>query len=180
MLESLEAAAAQQSFRICIAGGFSRGKSRFVNGLLKTDLLPEKAVPSTGSLTEIVYGETPGLEFREERIPLSAQTLQEYAIGGQKYSPGEVLRIQYPSPFLKGGLELIDTPGVDDIDSTPAEMTYQALETADAVIIMISATAPMSLTERAFVDVYMRDRAIPILAVGVSFLDLVPERDRSR
>lgn len=179
-LESLEAAAARQSFRICIAGGFSRGKSHFVNALLGTDLLTERAVPSTGSLTEIVYGETPGLEFRGTRLPLSAQTLQEYAIGESRYSPGEILRIHYPAPFLKGGMELLDTPGVDDIDATPAEMTYQALENADAVIIMISAAAPLSLTERAFVDVYMRDRAIPILAAGVSFLDLVPEKDRAR
>ncbi|WP_300734228.1 dynamin family protein [uncultured Desulfovibrio sp.] len=179
-LESLEAAAARQHFRICIAGGFSRGKSHFVNALLEADLLPERAIPSTGSLTEIVYGETPALEFRGRVTPLSAQTLEEYAIGERLYSPGEILRIHYPSPLLKDGMELIDTPGVDDIDATAAEMTYQALENADAAIIMISATAPLSLTERAFVNVYMRDRAIPLLAVGVSFLDMVPEKDHAK
>lgn len=68
-LESLEAAAARQSFRICVAGGFSRGKSHFVNALLGTDLLTERAIPSTGSLTEIVYGETPGLEYRGTKLP---------------------------------------------------------------------------------------------------------------
>lgn len=175
-LHNLANASKRETFRICITGGFSRGKSHLLNELLGADLLPEAAVPTTGCVTEICYGERPELEIIQDgkvkRQTLDKEALRAWTIG--ECQPGAVtLRIFCPDPLLERGLVLIDTPGVEDTIAESADQAYKALENADAAIVLISAVAPFSLTEQQFVHAYMQDRSIPLLAFCVSFLDQV-------
>lgn len=170
------------TFRICVVGGFSRGKSHFLNQLLGTPLLPESALPTTTMETVIRFGENPGIEVEKNGeknfMPLDSETLARYSGLESQGNEGYTLTIYCPLPLLQNGMELIDTPGVDDGQSEGADITCRALLDADAAIVMLSAISPLSLTEKEFMQTYLLDRSIPLLACGVSFLDQIPEDKR--
>lgn len=182
-LELLKTALKRKTFRVCITGGFSRGKSHFLNELLGAELLPEGAVPTTGCLTEICYDHKPAFEIcqngKSRQQGLDREALRAWTLG--QCEPGAVLlRIYCPDLLLAQGLTLIDTPGLEDSLATSAEEAYTALENADAAIVLISAITPFSLTERQFVHVYLQGRSIPLLAFAVSFLDQLKAEDQER
>lgn len=182
-LDQLQAFSQSDEFKLCIVGGFSRGKSHFINLLLGTSLMPESAVPTTGVLTEIRYGPEPKLEivFRDkvETRALSAEILDEFSL----YNNGRkdiFLRIYSPLPMLKNGLVLVDTPGIEDALGSSEEISYKALEAADAAIVMVSAVSPFSLTECAFINEYLVDRQVPLIAAALSYADKIPDEARKK
>lgn len=170
-------------FKLAIVGGFSRGKSHFINRLLGSQILPESAVPTTGYRTEIQYGSEARLEVvypdRVEEESFSPELLERFSL--YKDAPGKVrLRLFLPLPVLQSGLVIIDTPGIEDPVSGQEDVSQETLLDADAAIVMVSAVAPFSLTECAFIREYMLDRKLPLIAAGVSFSDRVPEADRKK
>lgn len=181
-LEQLLVNAGRETFRICVAGGFSRGKSHFLNNLLGTPLLPESAIPATSLVTVIAHGEKPELLVvypdREERLELSEENLARFSALEDGTGGAMLLKIFCPLPLLQSGIELVDTPGVDDAEMEGAKLTCEALLNCDAAIVMLSAISPLSLTEKEFVKVYLVERAMPLLACGISFLDQIPDKKR--
>lgn len=170
------------SFSICVVGGFSRGKSHFLNSLLGSPLLPESALPTTTLETVIQYGENPALVLKqnaqETALSLDSETLAHYSALEAGNDESGTLEIFCPLPLLKNGMRLIDTPGVDDGQSEGAAITCKALLEADAAIVMLSAISPLSLTERDFIKTYLLDRSVPLIACGISFLDQIPPEKR--
>lgn len=168
----------RSTFRICVVGGFSRGKSHFLNFLLGSQLLPESALPTTTLETVIRYGEKPRLVLtqngNEAELELDSDALTKYSALESGNAGGESLTIYCPLPLLKNGMELVDTPGVDDGQGEGAAIACRALLDADAAIVMLSAISPLSLTEKDFIKTYLLDRSIPLIACGVSFLDQIP------
>lgn len=146
----------------------------FHNQLLGADILPEAAVPATGCLTEISFGPEPALEIvsggHVERAQLDRDVLESFSLYNNP-AKDATLRVYWPAEFLRGGITLVDTPGVEDASGDSAEVTYNALQDADAAIVMVSALAPLSLTEQEFIAEYMLDRQVPLLAAAISYYD---------
>jgi hypothetical protein len=64
-----------QSFRVAVVGEFSQGKSTLLNALLKEEIQPVRAIPCSGTVTILKYGEQKRVicrykDGREEEIPL--------------------------------------------------------------------------------------------------------------
>lgn len=171
---------AQDRFRVCIVGGFSKGKTRLVNKLLNTDILPETITPTTSLLTEISYGEQPAMTFHgvheNSTYELNHENLNRFSVGGDHADSAGLLSIRMPADFLRPATLLYDTPGVDDVLTERANVTFSALDACDAAIVAISAISPLSLTERTFINRYLQNRAIPRIALVLTFLDKI-ERD---
>ena len=47
--------------------------------------------------------------------------------------------LRYPLEFTRGGVELIDTPGTNDLDQAREEITLRFIPQADAAIMLLSA-----------------------------------------
>lgn len=167
-------------FRVCIAGNFSCGKTHLLNGLLGSDLFPEDVLPATTVLTRVIWGPEPALRFRgEETVAYEASTenLEKFCAENELADAAGVLEAEYPADFLKPGLAVYDTPGVDDILARRADITISALDACDAALVVTSAVTPLRLNEKQFMDSYLYRRAMPRLALVVTFLDrLAPEQ----
>lgn len=103
----------QYSFRILMTGGFSSGKSTFLNLLLGRDLLKVNQTPETAIATELVYGPQEYLEAVDNQgkiqtFPLDCDTV---------FLPKDWRYLVYHvnADFLRENpdIVLVDMPGLD-------------------------------------------------------------------
>lgn len=183
-LSLIRQAANNNTYRVAIVGGFSRGKTHFLNLLLNTELLPEDVLPTTTVLTEISWSERPKIEFvgEKERFNLKPDPseLDKFSANNEYADLEGILKIGLPVNFLKDGLHLYDTPGIDDILTERADITFQALRFCDAALVLTSASAPLGLDERQFIEEYLYQRRVPRIALVASFLDQLKTADVPR
>lgn len=159
------------SFNLLIVGEFSRGKSTFVNALLGRKILPASKNPTTAIISKIVYGEqsdyriyyqgeeAPHNLTEDEFIKLTAPaepdqsdaaSVQEYVAAQKKLAKVDYAQISYPLSFCQNGVEVVDTPGTNDLNTMRLDITYNYLTHADAVVLLLSATQPLSASEADF------------------------------
>ncbi|MCC6752150.1 MAG: dynamin family protein [Deltaproteobacteria bacterium] len=152
----------QEPFRVLVIGEFSRGKSTFINALVGEKILPSSVRPTTAVITVLHHGEQrrATLHWREPNRP---PEVIELGVGtGSKDLDGfvstknaawnEVAKVDITLPLRGLGLpfELVDTPGVNDIDTQREEITYGYLSRADAAIMLLDLHQPFSGSERRF------------------------------
>ncbi len=139
-------------------GQFKRGKTSLINALLGADILPVAVVPLTSIVTIITYGEALRIRvyFNDGRIQeIKPESLSEYVT--ERGNPKNIkdvkeVVITYPSPYLKDGVRLIDTPGVGSIYQHNTDVAYQYLPKSDAAIFLLSVDQPMSKAELDFLS----------------------------
>lgn len=145
-----------ENFHVVVMGQFKRGKTTFVNCLLGAEVLPNSVVPLTSINTVIRYGERVRatvhfLDGRTEEI--GVDSLPDFVTekGNSENGLGvRYVEVFYPSPFLRDGVCLVDTPGTGSTYLHNDETAYSFLEHADAVIFMLSADPPISRSELDF------------------------------
>ena len=147
---------AQHNFNLVVAGEFKRGKSTVINALLGTDLLPAGVVPLTSVVTLVSYGDTPGatVTFDDgETRAIALDALPDYVTEpGNPHNAKRVLHVavDFPAAWLKGGIHLVDTPGIGSVHRHNTDVTYRYLPEADAVVFVASADQPVSGAELDF------------------------------
>lgn len=147
---------AQHAFNLVVAGEFKRGKSTVINALLGVELLPTGVVPLTSVVTRLQYGEAPAVtvifENGEQRT-VALGALSDYITerGNPKNAKGvREVALAYPAEWLRGGVRLVDTPGIGSVHQHNTEVTYRYLPQADAVIFVASVDQPVSRAELDF------------------------------
>jgi len=155
----LMAKLAEDHFTLAVLGQFKRGKSSLMNAIIGRPLLPTGVLPLTSAITVLRFGPHERLMIEHEgsrvidEVPLSA--LSEYVT--EKGNPGNrkhIARavIEMPSPFLRRGLEFVDTPGVGSSIEANTAITQNFLPQCDAVIFITSVDSPLSKTEKEFLS----------------------------
>src|SRR5690606_26865292 len=125
---------------IALCGHFSAGKSTLINTLCEAKLLPSSPIPTSANVVTLAYGEQSQAEVeilhngqtRFEIVPI--EKLADYCVDGESYTS---VNIKYPSRFLKQGIKLLDTPGIDSTDDAHRMSTESALHLADVVFYVM-------------------------------------------
>ena len=71
-----------------------------------------------------------------------------FCAGNAREDAVGILSVHFPGEFLKPATVIEDTPGLDDLLTTRADITFAALENCDAALVVVSAIAPLSLNEK--------------------------------
>ena len=183
LLQSLE----QRKFRVAIVGEFNRGKTSFVNALLGREVLPADYIPTTASINRITYNDTPNayIIMRDgKRISIEISELANYVTKLSKESAEQAALIdeavvEYPSFFCRNGVDLIDTPGMND--ETPMnQITISKLEDIDIAIITIDASMPFSMTECSFTAQLLESKQVCQIIIVITKIDLVEAEERQK
>ena len=162
----------QDNFNLVVVGEFSRGKSTFINALLGKRVLPSATKPTTTVINKITTGEQIEyvLHFRDEnKAPevISEEDFKQLVATSEPDFDNEVevkeyneylnylssiayVNIKYPTKLLEDGVEIIDTPGTNDLDQAREEITFEFIPKSDAAILVLSATQILSESEVAF------------------------------
>ena len=163
-------------FNLAVLGQTKRGKSSFINALLGARVLPTGVLPLTSVVTKVTYGETPSaaIFFRtgqSEQIPV--ELLYEYITEAGNPGNGKHVasaEVQYPSPLLGMGIDLIDTPGIGSTNRHNTSTTVEFLADVDAGIVVLSVNPSITAVESDFLRQIRQD--VPKLLFVINKTDL--------
>jgi small GTP-binding protein len=151
-----------ERFSLVVLGEFNHGKSTFINALLGQSILPVGITPTTAVLAHLRHGETARAELVREsgaRAPLAISALADWlTVEGQARRPQDeadpvaYIDIRVPAAFLSGGVTVVDTPGVNDINQQRADITYGYIPRADAVLFLLDSGQVLTASERRFLE----------------------------
>lgn len=148
LLQNLHACTLQ----VLVVGKGNRGKSTVINALLGQKVLPAYPVPTTALLSVVKWGEQPRARLYSHQSrggvlqpphAISFANLERYLVinGDIKYSEGyEWAELYSPLPLCSVGVELIDTPALDD-DERYLEESMRRVPTVDAIVFVLACEA---------------------------------------
>lgn len=153
----------EDSATVLFCGEFKRGKSSLVNAIIGTELCPTDIGVATSVVTTIKYGAVKKAVRYYGNLLENADSFKSEEIEWEdidKYTMGDVLEIDntilvelsYPSPFLKNGITIIDTPGIGGLDPRHAILTHMALPKADVIVFVTDAGEPLTQSELEFYE----------------------------
>ncbi len=144
------------TLNLVVVGQFKRGKTCLINALMGVDLLPTAVVPLTSIVTVLTHGEAMHIEvaFQDGELrAIAPQNLVDYVTepGNPKnHKHVKEVLVRYPSPYLKDGVRLVDTPGVGSVYLHNTDIAYQYLPNSDAALFLLSVDQPVSRAELDF------------------------------
>lgn len=154
------------SIRVLVVGEFKQGKSSLVNGLVLANVCPVDDDIATATPTVVRFGVEPSARavFEPETgadpdADPPSETVAFDAIGSyvteiRSDDDGarrlEMVEVAVPSPLLRSGLTIVDTPGVGGLGSPYTAVTIGALPLADAVIFVTDASQEFTKPELDF------------------------------
>ncbi|MDY6896719.1 MAG: dynamin family protein [Cyanobacteriota bacterium] len=164
-------------FRLLVLGDMKRGKSTFLNALIGERLLPSDVNPCTAVLTVLRYGaeKTVTVHFNDGKSP---QKL-DFDSFKHKYTidPAEAKRleeekkpafpdvshavVEYPLPLLEKGIEIIDSPGLNDTEARN-ELSLGYVNNCHAILFVMRASQPCTLGERRYLENYIKGRGLSV------------------
>ena len=163
-LNSLKERFSEGRFHLAVLGQFKRGKSTLLNALLGEELLPTSVVPLTAIPTflrsgtvlratiSFINGKKPKEFYFDKPEELNDILVKYVTEDGNSKNKKEVSHVEvyHPSPILRDGVILIDTPGVGSTIKHNTEMTMNFLPQCDAAMFLISADPPITEVEVEF------------------------------
>jgi len=177
-----------QRFRVAVIGDFSTGKSTLLNALLGEKIQPTSALPCSGTISILKYGETKRVICRyrndsEEEVPLE-EYKSKAAMSKQaalEDSTEEILNnnikeiiFEHPNLSLcRNGVEIIDTLGLNHCNEA-TEVTLKLIQTADAIIFTSNAGQLLNQGEKdALKSIKQRygNKPLENLFLVVNFMD---------
>ena len=134
---------AEDRFTLAVVGQFKRGKSSLMNAIIGRELLPVGVLPLTSAITVLRFGPVErlvivrGNSIFADVVPVSE--LSDFVT--ERGNPGNCKRVktaslEVPLPFLRRGLEFVDTPGVGSSIEANTATTYTFLPECDAVLFV--------------------------------------------
>ncbi len=163
---------AQDRFHLVVVGEFNHGKTTFVNALLGKEVLPVGVTPTTAVIHHLVYADEPTSSIvlaDGTRRDLPFEEVRSFAAGsGRRTAEVSYLEVGYPAELLRERIVLVDTPGVNDLSLTRAEITYGYIPRSDAVLFVLDAGQPVKESERQFLEHQLigrsRDKIVFVIA----------------
>lgn len=170
LLETTE----DEQFRIAVIGNFSTGKSTLLNALCRPssgEVFPTSTIPCTGTVSILRYGEEDRRLVRKSdgsEAPIPAEAFEENVrlpeeedrASGLRNPNAEAVVVEHPLSLCEGGVELIDTPGLNE-NPRRTEITDEYLRRSDAVVYTMKADQLLSKQEKDFIEGELFERIDP-------------------
>ena len=171
------------TFKVLCLGDFNSGKTTFVNRFfLEEDLLPTGIIPTTAKLTVIKYSNEKKVEINsgDESVIISdniAEKLKD--ILTKKSDSKTVVIVNYPSNMLKEGIEVIDSPGLNDPDEERMDVTYKIIDSVDCILYFLTAHQVWKRSEKEFLEkrVLSKHHLDKVIFV-MTYWDVIDEKER--
>lgn len=180
-----------EKFTLVVVGEFSRGKSTFVNAMLGKKVLPSSKRPTTNIISKIVYAdklayeiflkdgksknlteeEFKNIKAQAEEDPSNILKFKSFIKKEEDFSKIDYAVIGQPLAFCQNGVEVVDTPGTNDLNVGRMEITYNYLNQADAAILLLNATQPLTQSELDFLKQRILGNQIKDIFVVINFKD---------
>lgn len=164
---------AQPQAFVTVVGETSTGKSSLVNALLKQEILPTDARPTTGAVTHIVCRDEPEPRYLAVYRDATQAQLDRQAFVDLSRTPDrDLLRLQVrtaPRAAENVGLNVFDTPGYNAMLSQHEEVLMSFLPQSDVIVFVVGYRTGFGQIDQDLLDAVAaataHDREIPVLLV---------------
>lgn len=187
-IERLNEKLENMRFQVAVVGEFKRGKTSFINALLRKQILPADVVPATATINRITYGNVPASYiYWNDGRPVEKTEIDQLADYITKLTDSSAMQAQnikeavvrYPCRFCENNVDLIDTPGMNDDDAMNS-VTIRQLSDIDLAIVTLDPNTPVSNTEARFIAQLVESDQICQIVFVVSKMDTVFSMHRER
>ena len=180
-IDSLASRLEDNNLEVALFGRVSSGKSSLLNALLNMNVLPVGLNPITAVPTKLRYGATLRADVaygggREETV-----TIGELGkLVTEQGNPGNLRNVvravvEVPSPRLKQGIVLVDTPGLGSLARRGAAETLAYLPSCDLALLLIDAGTSLNEEDIGTLRL-LYEGGIPAIVL-LSKADLLAEGD---
>ncbi|QCQ04650.1 hypothetical protein FAX13_08520 [Ligilactobacillus animalis] len=150
---------AENKFSIVVVGEFSAGKSTLLNAMMGKRMLPSFTQETTATVNFLrdkseAPNDEAGIVYytngTKEVIPdTELKTIEKYVStkGNEVASNVDHLDVYFDSKFLKDGVTLVDSPGLNGVAEGHKEITENQIKQSNASIFMFDASRPGSQTD---------------------------------
>ena len=168
---------AKGRFRLLVLGDLNRGKSTLINALIGENLLPSDVNPCTALLTVLRHGKQKKVTvyFQDEEPPQCLEFeefKQQYTIDPDEakklekenklaFPNVEYAVVEYPLPLLEKGIEIIDSPGLNDTEIRN-KLSLGYINNCQAILFVLRAIQPFTLEESRYLENYLKGRGLTI------------------
>ena len=129
-----------------------------LNALVGQPVLPVGVVPVTAVITVVRHGPEPRVRVNMvdgRTIDIGLNAVRDYVT--EELNPGNEKRVSavevmLPSEILRGGMCLVDTPGIGSVFASNTEATRAFVPHIDAALIVLGADPPISGDELALIE----------------------------
>lgn len=178
-----------KSLNLSAIGEFTTGKSTFINAFIRNNLLVSSIMQGTTLANTIidfcpsyaiclhhVNGKKAVKEFPD--IDELKKSIASVTTNNRIARVLQAVRIGLPSPNLRSGVRIIDTPGTNATEKWHEEVTKNALkDISDLSIVLVDATKPLPETLLDFIEVHLKG-VLHQCAFVVTKLDLIAKNER--
>lgn len=172
-------------FSVGIMGEFKRGKSTVINALLGQKIVPANVIPCSATLNYIKWDANKRAEvhFKDGRtVNIEVEELENYVTKLTEESEATAENVEdavvyYPCQFCQNGIQIVDTPGLND-DERMTEISEKVIPTLDAIIMVVTAKSPFSMSEAEFVRNKVMTSDMGRIIFLVNQIDTVDEDER--
>lgn len=182
-----------EKFSLVVIGEFSRGKSTFVNAMLGKSILPSSKQPTTNIISKIIYGERSSytiyykdgkskritdeeflaIKAQAEADPSNLEKVKNFFKKTEDFSKIQYAEVAYPLSFCKNNVEVVDTPGTNDLNVGRVEITYGYLKNAEAAILLLGADQALSKSEKEFLRERVIGNQIQDIFIVINYKDML-------
>lgn len=173
-VDALRARAAEGRCYVACLGQFKRGKSSLLNALVGRAAVPTGVVPVTSVPLVVRYG-APSVRVRLDAgwREVAPDAVPELVT--ERGNPGNTRGVRgaelfVPSELLRGGLCLVDTPGLGSTSDANDAAALDVLPRIDAALLVTGPEPPITADELAL--------ARELTRTGTPFLVVVSKADR--
>lgn len=169
-------------FQLVVVGDFKRGKSTLINAFLGENIVPTAVTPETVTINKLSYSEVPRLEAvlkNRKRVSLSQAELRRETLDQmikELPSPIECIDIRLNHQRLRD-MTIVDTPGMGDLLRAFDEQVANYLINADAIIYVVSARAPLSYAEQAFLSTSIIPQSFSRVFLAINMADTLETKE---
>ena len=180
-IDSLASRLEDNNLEVALFGRVSSGKSSLLNALLSTDVLPVGINPITAVPTKLEYGATLRAFVTYGNGRNEIVTVEELGkLVTEQGNPGNLRNVtramvQVPSPRLKQGIVLVDTPGLGSLARRGGAETLAYLPSCDLALLLIDAGTTLNEEDVGTLRL-LYEAAIPAIVL-LSKADLLGEGD---
>lgn len=138
--------------QVAFVGRYSTGKSTLVNAFLGQRLLPTSPVPTTKAVTYVLKGQSPALYSQGDGGDITVHPALEtlHDIYDRDIQKARKITVTVPE-FPFDHLTFVDTPGLEDPDTSVSQLTLDILPETDAIVVLLDANYLESKVEFDFI-----------------------------
>lgn len=171
----------QNNYSFLVVGEFSTGKSTFINGLIGNSILPTGITPTTSTINVLKYGEPKAIVHyfdKSEPELLKISDLDQFIASKIKQMDSiNYIDVFQQQDFLKDKITLIDTPGLNDINTLRSDITYLYVPRADVVFFLLDCRTPLRNSEFSYINDVLIKNSLERIIFIANFADEIDESE---